>query len=410
MGEYCTDCFTSELSHTAKKSASASIRLGEGPLSSSGYGRITGRGQLSKREINILQAASAEEPSKIKIHKKAEAAIRWLNLPRTSEIGILETVEKKAMSIVARMRSDFGRTTHVSSEKVVAYSLLVMTKLIGKTIVEVQEALAKAGFNIKLHLFTIRIAVPPESNISKVTMYANGWKKDPKSFRPREVGEGPLGKEYTVSIQTYLSDAIDQRGKLIHQTCKVHFENAIVLVEEPAILDRSGPAQIFFQRTASLPGNDHSTVWLKLDSKRCFALFKSINRMLEKSSELGDNVGETDSTRIESSFGHHVFLPSKRLPVSSALMRKARCLDKFERRSLELFRESLNNSNGRSRRTLAREALFQADEEIFSSLPKPLKQYMRGYITTLPLKRKDRTYAGLRGLLIPGEVLRVESN
>ena len=158
-GEYCTDCFTSELPQTTKTRGAGTVRLGEGRIPSGGYGYITGRGQLSKREINILHAADKEEPSRTKIHKKAEAAIRWLNLPRNTEIGLLETVERKAVSIMSRMRSDIGRTTRVSSDKVVVYSLLILAKQIGKTIVEVQEALARAGFNIKLHLFTLRIAV-----------------------------------------------------------------------------------------------------------------------------------------------------------------------------------------------------------------------------------------------------------
>ncbi|MDG6999647.1 MAG: hypothetical protein JRN15_11085 [Nitrososphaerota archaeon] len=406
-GKYCTDCFTSDLAVPTKKVAAGSVGLGEGRIPQSGYRYITGHGQLSKREINILQAASAEEPSRLKIHRKAEAAIRWLALPRNTEIGLLETVERKAISIASRLRMEAGRPTRVSSEKVVAYSLLIMAKQIGKTIVEVQESLARAGFNIKLQQLSFRIAVPFVSNISSVNMYVNGWKRDSKLFKPKEVGEGPLGKEYAVSVQTFLSDAIDQNGTL-SQTCKVHFENALVLAKESAIIGHTSSQTMLSDRTINTSRNDHSTVWIKLESKRCFALFKSINRMLEKSIEAKDNDGGSDE--IGNSVRRHLSLPSKKFPASAALMRKAHCLDKFERRSVELFRESLNNSNGKSRRTLARQVLFQADKEIFASLPKPVRQYMKGYITTLPLKRKDRSYVGIKGLVIPGEVLGIDSN
>lgn len=406
-GEYCTDCFTHDIVVPTKKVAAVSFGLGEGRIPQSGYSNITGHGQLSRREINILHAASAEEPSRTKIHRKAEAAIRWLALPRNTEIGLLETVERKAISIASRLRTEAGHPTRVSSEKVVAYSLLIMAKQIGKTIVEVQEALARAGFNIKLHLFTFRISVPLESNISSVSMYVNGWKRDPKSFRPREVGDGPLGKEYAVSVQAFLSDAIDRNGTLC-QTCKVHFENAIVLAEESAIVSHISSKATLADRTNNTSKKDHSTVWLKLESKRCFALFKSINRMLEKSIEARDD--DYGSDGMENSVRRHLSLPSKKFPASAALMRKAHCLDRFERRSVELFRESLNNSNGKSRRILARQVLFQADKEIFASLAKPMRQYVIGYIASLPLKRKDRSYVGVEGLLIPGEVLGRDSN
>jgi hypothetical protein len=404
------------------------LRLGELGIGAKEFGAITGRQSVTRKESNILRAASDEEPARKKIRQKAEAAIRWLTLPRNKETELIETVERNAVSLTTRYRREAlstGRNIHISLEKVVEYSLLTEAKKIGRTIREVQEALAKAGFNIKLQLFCLRIAVLNGNDISSVSMYVNGWRREQGSFRPKEAGDGPIGKEYTVSVQALLSDTIDQKGRTGEQSwIKVHFENSVVLPDEPAVVAQREEwkrnrgkwysSSSTYEKTAEKNTmrfhlKDPHTVWLKLNAEKCFALFRDMNRMLERipiaKRDRVVSLGSTPQVEIEGSIRQHLSLPSKKFPASASLLQKTSCLAKLERRSVELFREFLKNSEGRSLRTLALDALTKADQEVYSSLSPSIKLAMKGYISTLPLRRGDRSYTGVKGLLIPSELL-----
>lgn len=408
------------------------LRLGELEIGAKEFGAITGRQSVSKKESNILRAASDEEPARKKIRQKAEAAIRWLNLPRNMETELVETVERNAVSLTTRYRREalsVGRKIHVSLEKVVEYSLLTEAKKVGRTIREVQEALANAGFNIKLQHFCLRIAVPPDHDMSSVNMYVNGWKREEKDFRPKEAGEGPFGKEYTVNVQAFLSDAITQRGRIEEESwIEVHFDNAVILPDESAVLNQREEWRTVGSRrwysnekvAATTSGSnrvrflqkDPYTARLKLNAEKCFALFRDMNNMLDRSVQTKEQeqadgaISSSKPVQIESTIRQHLFLPSKKFPASATLMQRASCLSKVERRSVELFREFLKNSQGRSLRTLAQDALIQADQEVYSSLPESVRVAMRGYVSTLPFQRRDRSYTGIRGLLIPSEAFR----
>lgn len=119
------------------------LRLGEQGIPAKEFGAITGRHSVTRKESNILRAATDEEPARRKIRQKAEAAIKWLNLPRNKEMELAETVERTAVSLITRYKTGAslsGRKIHVSIEKVVEYCLLTEAKKIGRSIREVQEA------------------------------------------------------------------------------------------------------------------------------------------------------------------------------------------------------------------------------------------------------------------------------
>ncbi len=439
----CPNCFPTlpNIQDVSTKDRRIVVPLGELGLGAKELSAITGRQAFSKKEANILRAMNnGVDPKRRKIRQKAEAAIKWLNLPRNTEVELLQTVERNSVTIASRHgKKNSSQNSHISLEKVVEFSLLSEAKKIGKTIVEVQEALAKAGFNIKLRLFSLRICVPKNVDVSLVSMYVNGWKREGDSFRPKFAGEGPLGTEYTVAFQALLSDTIDSEGHVgEHEWVEVRFSNAIIISEEPAIVSKSShtKSRFYYDHGFSAPSSSSSyastkqsykekvnfmqkgpsTVLLRLNGTKCFALFKSMNQMLDLESgtsttnmkkENDHSITATAQSlppEIQGVIRQQLSLPSKKFPASASLMQRASCLGSVERRSVELFREYLNDSNGRSQRTLAREALRRADEEIFSSLPEALKLTMKGYVATLPLKRKDKSYTGINGLLIPSEV------
>jgi len=401
------------------------FRLGEQGIPTKEFSVITGRQSVTRKESYILRAATDESLSRKKIRQKVEAAIKWLNLPRNKEMELAEAVERTAVSLITKYKnrgSSSGRKIHISIEKVVEYCLLTEAKKIGRSIREVQEALAKAGFNIKLQMFSLRIAVPSDHEISSVKMYVNGWSREQGFFKPKQIGDGPIGREYSVSVQVLLSDTIDQKGRIGEQSwIKVHFENAVILPDESAA-DREITVQNRSRWYSSLSSaakrggigflqKDPNTIWLKPNAEKCFALFKDMNRMLERSSssamtgQLSNlNVATSTSAEIEGSIRQHLSLPSKKFPASAALMQRACCLAKVERRSVELFRESLKDSEGKSQKTLAHDALVRADQEVYSSLSPSVKLALKAYVSTLPLRRRDRRYTGVKGLLILSEV------
>jgi len=433
---FCPNCYPSVAGqivngnyYAAGRRAEANpenLRLGEQGIPTKAFGAITGRQSVTRQESNILRAATNEEPARRKIRQKAESAIKWLNLPRYKELELAEAVERTAVSLITRYRTGAslsGRKVHLSIEKVVGYCLLTEAKKIGRSIREVQEALARAGFNIKLQIFRLRIAVPHDHEISSVKLYVNGWRREQGFFKPKQIGDGPIGIEYSVNVHILLSDTIDQEGRMGEQNwIKVHFENAVILPDE-SIADQVVGRQNKGRRSSSLPQRtierrgrsilqkDHNTVWLKPNAEKCFALFKDMNRMLERSSDgamAGQlsslNIPASTSAEIEGSIRQHLSLPSKKFPASASLMQRALCLGKVERRSVELFRESLKDSEGKSQKTLAHDALVKADQEVYSSLSPSVKLALRAYISTLPLRRRDRCYTGVKGLLILSEV------
>ena len=222
----------------------------------------------------------------------------------------------------------------------------------------------------------------------------------------------------------YFQNTIDHKGRIGEQSwIKVHFENAVILPDE-SVADKVISGQnkgrwysLSPQRTIEKRGRigflqkDPNTIWLKPNAEKCFALFKGMNRMLERSlsgamtGQLTDsNIATSTSAEIEGSIKQHLSLPSKKFPASAALMQRACCLAKVERRSVELFRESLKDSEGKSQKTLAHDALVRADQEVYSSLSSSVKLALRAYVSTLPLRRRDRCYTGVKGLLILSEV------
>jgi hypothetical protein len=425
----CPNCFPStpseftlaKIDRSLLANRRTSIPLGERGLVAKQLGAITAKESVSKLEANILKGiTSNEDPHRKKIRMRAEGAIKWLNLPRNAETFLLEAVEKNALAITKGIKNDNSKQRElkkrrISYEKIIEYSLLSEAKKIGKTILEVQEALAKAGFDIKLQPFSLRISVPKNVDISSVGMYVNGWKREEDTFKPKFAGEGPLGVEYSVNFHALLSDTIDSRGRLgEREWMEVRFGNAIIVSDDnSALVDKSHVSQSRWYLVLSSPRKEKvnyiqkgpSTVLLRLNRSKCFSLFKAMNQMLDSFVTKQQHEEQNWKEEIEGSIRQHPPLSSKKFPASAAIMQRAHCLSQVERRSVELFRESLKNSKGRSHHTLAQIALMQADKEVFAAQPLSVRLYVKGYVSTLPLKRKDRSYTGIKGFLIPSEIL-----
>jgi hypothetical protein len=311
-------------------------------------------------------------------------------------------VERNASLLASALKSDAtsdGRKIHVSLEKIVEYFVLAEAKRIGRTILEVQRALASAKFNVKLHSVYLRIAVLPGVDISSVKIYVNDW-KDQRDFRASKLSVCPGCTEYTLNLPLYLSDTLDQRGTQ-RNWLTVRVENARFTPQS------SRSAQSEKRKRSSLAKiiqRDSHTLFVRANSEKCFSLFKDINRILDKISPRETNQINSSLSQLDGSLRRHLSPFSTKFPASTSLLRRASCLAKFERVSASLFRDLLRNSKGRSNSTLAREALLGADQQVFTSLPPLTKLAMKSYVSTLPLKRRDRVYTGINGLLLPSEL------
>jgi len=314
----------------------------------------------------MLRGTFVDRVSKT-VHDKVAQGCNLLNLPSEAKAGFAERVEQAARRFVTRRQ--------LKAEDAVKFAILFEARAWGMKLQDVQRILAHAGFPMKIgSVFVTILAIDP----AKVKLFVNGFERKFRG-KPSRDGRIPsvinaLGLEghsaWTVRLQLALQDALP-RGGLI----SLRVENGYFLDSKLTSVKRL----------------------LVGDLSHCFSLFKTAK------------LATVDNAAPRADLNRDAFvrslLPSKILPVSSGLMREAGCLAEVERRFVELFRAMMDDSAGRSPRTLAFEALFQADRECFSNLgqEQQVAMALRSKELHLSLK-KDVTYIALRGLLIPSEV------
>lgn len=370
---------------------------------------IADRQSISDREAGMIRGLGYEDSAESEIRPKIEAAVRAMNFPQREESELIEDVMRK---VISKNRKRKASDTRVSLSKSTMYVLLAEAKLHGRTIEEVQNALAVAGFNIRLEFFRLRIVA--SEDVASVKMYINGIEQQPPC--PKEAGDGPLGKEYSVNVQAFLSDALSSDDGWI----EIRFEKAIVLPQdEPAVPTARkplAPVRRWYvtttttkeEKTAKAFQLDPQTIRLRLNRRKCFALFHAVNDIIDGEVTAPPPLRgkDGDDPAADVFVRRHALLPSKKFAASAALMRRAGCLALVERKCNDILKSMIKNSFGRSpTRALAPRALLQADQEAYATLPKAVRIEMRSFLSSLPLLESDRKYTGVKGLLIPSEIL-----
>ena len=159
---FCGSCGTVfEESESVQGQESKTVRsmpnLGLGELAPrrSEYAAITDH-PTGRTEGNIIASQYTEGERELNtIREMAASAVKWLELPRNAELLLTENTVRRGTKLLAQLHADGRR---IPLERLSAYSLLSEAKKIGKSIGEVQSALARAQFKIPLVLLTVNIA------------------------------------------------------------------------------------------------------------------------------------------------------------------------------------------------------------------------------------------------------------
>lgn len=381
FGDSCPSCY-SEGTGQDEERLLASVGSAITPAP---YGDVApSRSDLSKiidhpatvKEHNIARGIHVDGEEKA-IHDKASAAVAQLNVSPEKRARILEGLEREVLAIKRRAKRNAGRgngdearESRVSLEKAVAFGFLRQCRDIGRSVEEMQDALARAGFRIRLEPLHIAVAT---NDPARVRLSVNG------SERRVRIAAAPK----LVRIPIYLSDLLEGDGEV-----------EIRIRGDGTIIDVSSPYE-FNQE-------DWRTLRV-LAGKRCFYLFKAEKEVTvwsERAASRTPYLVPPPSVNTDGVMRR--FLPSK-FPASSMLMNAAGCLREVELRFVTLFREMIRDSHGRTPENVAADALYRADQDVFASLRDSEKSLAQSMIIRMGLSRGGG-YLGKRGLLLKNEV------
>lgn len=360
------------------------------------YGDVApSRSDLSKiidhpatvKEHNIARGIHVDVEGKA-VHDKASAAVAQLNVSPEVRARILEGLEREVLAIRKRAKRNagnddyVGRKSRISLDRAVAFGFLRQCRDIGRSVDEMQNALARAGFRIRLEPVHIAVATHDTANLR---LSVNG------SERKVRIAASPR----LVRVPVYLSDLLEGNGgrPAAREDAEGEGEVEIRLSGDGAIIDVRSPYE-FSQK-------NWSTVTI-FAGRRCFYLFKAEKEVAVRSEWTANRTNfllPPPSVNVEAMMKR--FLPSK-FPISSVLMNTAGCLRGVELRFATVFREMIRDSHGRAPENVAADALYQADQDVFASLRDPERNLAQSMIIRMGLARGG--YLGKRGLLLKSEV------
>ena len=338
--------------------------FGDSAPSRSGLSRIIDHA-ASVREHNIARGIHVDVVEKM-VHDKASAAAEQLDVSREVRTRIMEGVEREAVALWRRARK--GNERRLPLEKTVALAFLGQCRGIGRPVEEIQGALARAGFGIRME--SVLVTVSSEDPLG-IKVLVNGCERGAKiSTSPK-----------TVRVPIYLSDLLaggDDGDGVVE--IRVKGNGSIIDVSSPYESERP----------------DWQTVKVNA-GRRCFYLFKA------RKEATVTNTGEVRGTPMETNVDALLkrFQPSK-FPITATIMDNAGCLRKVEVRFASLLREMIADARGRAPESVAASALYLADMDTFRTLPPVEKSLAWSYIVRMGLAKGS--YFGTRGLLLRSEV------
>ncbi|MDG7012082.1 MAG: hypothetical protein JRN17_03225 [Nitrososphaerota archaeon] len=396
-GSYCTRCYGGEAYYIAP---GTNPRGEVAPARYDGIVRpkIEGGGSVSRREANFLDSTFLRQGAK-ETHDKAERAVRFLRLSDEAKRALAEQVETMASKL---MKSSGGA---INREKAVLHALYVGAKALGIPATEVQECLARSGFRMSLDSVTVRVEC---GGPGSVDVFVNG---SPRKARAAVIGgsEGETMRRMarmiggsdsrsvhgvvfcSVKVPLLLGDALDSEGDVL-----IHFEGASIIDFPPEL-------------KAEVPDDDQSTLKLTLDPKKCFTYFRLLKEVALNPSSPSPAAGSSQAPPAtvvinpDRFIGRYLNIEA-RYPVSSMLADAAGCAQRLRSLALAEFRRSVASANGRSPETLAIESLYFSDRQVFRSLPTEARSRVRALALKTAVLPRDRSYAGVEGVLLPSEL------
>ena len=329
----------------------------------------------SRKEHNIARGIHVDALEKA-VHDKASAAAEQLDVSQEVRARVLEGVEREATALWRKAKKNSNGDRALPLEKAVALAFLDQCRGIGRSVEEMQRALARAGFGIRME--SVQVTVSSE-NPASLRLFVNGGERSVK------IASSPK----MVRVPIYLSDLLDGNGAESEGAVKVRLEGdgAIIDVRSPYEFDRP----------------DWSTVEV-FAARRCFYLFKA-----RKEATIGllpedprqARGGGPASLRVNVEALMKRYLPSK-LPITATLMDGAGCLRQVELTFSSLLREMIADARGRAPDSVAASALYLADMGVFHALPDAKKGAAWSSIVRMGLARGS--YLGVKGLVLRSEI------
>ncbi len=332
----------------------------------------------SVKEHNIARGIHVD-PLEKAVHDRASAATAQLYVSPEARARILGEVEREAVAIRRRAKkngSGVGRGRKnggITLEKAVAFAFLRQCRGIGRSVEEMQRALARASFGIRMESVHITIASRDPDNLR---LFVNDRERAMRIARSPKL----------VRVPIHLNDLLEEDGG-------EEGEVEIRLSGDGAIIEAHSPYE------SDQPDWQTLRVFV---GRRCFYLFKAQEDVAVRPDWAATGAATLyPELSINAEAKMKRFLPSK-FPVSSMLMDAAGCLREVELRFVSLFRETIKDSHGRSPENVAVDALYFADQDVFDSLPITTKSLAQSMIIRLGLAMGN--YLGKVGLLLKSEV------
>ena len=325
----------------------------------------------SAKEHDIARGIHVD-PALKEVYDRASAAVEQLDVSQEARAKIMDGVEREAFSLWRRARRSGGGGRGPSLEKGVALAFLGQCRTIGRPVGEVQRALARAGFRIRME--SVQVAVS-SADPAGLRLLVNG--------RRRKVKVETSGK--VVRVPIYLCDLLGMDGEQ-DGTVEIRLDG------DGTIDDVRSPNEV--ERP------DWRTVEV-FAGRRCFYLFKAWKEFAV------DTPSDASGGRVTAALAMNVdalvrrYQPS-RFPVTATLMDEVGCLRQVELRFASLLREMMADARGRTPESVAASALYLADMGVFRALPPPAKSRAWSSVVRMGLARGG--YLGTKGLLLKGEV------
>ena len=381
-GASCQNCFPISPEYPAD-STTSSVE-GEAALERRDMARLLGR-NITQTEHNLYKSLSFDG-NRARVHLMADNAVSIWSIPDSAKKRIADSITQLVMR-------EFRHGWDPRVKLILASLLRKEAADLGLDIQQVTRALAVMGLNVRMHLREASqwlVIAAVDSTSSPFEVYVAGSRRGTKTLQITEINSRWFSwleahcyprhsKIFRTRVPIYLSDAIDDVTEI-----KVH-----------------GGVIIEYSRKNSATQVDHSTLRVKVGYDRSFYAFKSMKKML---------LDEAISCRIEldrANFAKKFMLDKRRYPLSSELAKTAGCALAINTLFLQKFKEK--KSEGRSWKTVALEALREADDEVFSSLPR----FRRGVVlmtfrdlinsTGRKLTRRDLGHTGIKGVLVLSE-------
>jgi hypothetical protein len=313
----------------------------------------------SRKEHNIARGIHVDYRDKA-IHDRVSAAVEQLDASHEVRARIMEGVEREAAALWRRARKDGGKG--ISLEKAVALAFLGQCRGIGRSVEEIQGALARAGFRIPLE--SACITVSTEGPLLP-KLFVNGRERIVKMAAYPRVTRVPL----------YLSDLREGDD----------------IVE----IQVAGGAIVTIRSSYEYHRRDWQTVEV-FAGRRCFYLFKAL-----KEAAVHEVTASASASSVNVDALIKRYQPSK-FPITATLMEEAGCLRKVELRFASLLRNMIVDARGRAPESVAASALYLADMDTFRTLPAEAKSQAWSSIVRRGLASGG--YLGVKGLLLKDEV------